>query len=250
MKNSIIADLIRIQKKISFIVLLGVQLVFLAGVEGVSMIIKLGDDTSKNFEMFTGLGAGPMALLIGIPVFLAIYSDDFKSHAMQTAIGRGLSRSKLVWARFIEVVLVIFESTLAVTIVQTGMALIVGVNASTIGSMCLDRLVDMMTMISSITMFIILVYGMQSAVLALVMYILVGGGFVSGVLASISALAPFLAERNIHLEYITPGTLISSLAINPAYNYGWAIWLLVVVVYIIIPVWLTTVVFKKKELEF
>ena len=247
MKNSIIADLIRIQKKISFIVLLGVQLVFLAGVEGISMILKLADDTSKNFVMFTGLGAGPMALLVGIPVFLAIYSDDFKSHAMQTAIGRGLSRSKLVWARFIEVVLVIFESTLAVTIVQTGMALIAGVNA---GSMCLDRLVNMMTMISSITVFIILVYGMQSAVLALVMYILVGGGFVSGILASISALAPFLAERNIHLEYITPGTLISSLAINQAYNYGWAIWLLVVVVYIIIPVWLTTVVFKKKELEF
>ena len=58
MKNSIIADLIRIQKKISFIVLFGCPArFFLAGVEGVSMIIKLGDDTSKTFGNIYRIGS-------------------------------------------------------------------------------------------------------------------------------------------------------------------------------------------------
>ena len=46
--------------------------------------------------------------VIGIPVFIGVYADELKAGAMQIAIGRGVSRKKIVLSKFIDCVLLTF----------------------------------------------------------------------------------------------------------------------------------------------
>ena len=45
---------------------------------------------------------GYMLLILSIPIFLVVYSDEVSSHSMQCIIGRGVTRSKILWAKLID----------------------------------------------------------------------------------------------------------------------------------------------------
>ncbi len=46
-------------------------------------------------------------VVVGIPVFIGVYADELKAGAMQTCIGRGLSRVKILLSKFIDSVILI-----------------------------------------------------------------------------------------------------------------------------------------------
>ena len=84
MHRCIDADLKRILKKNTFRLMFGIVLVAII----ICIIAVFVRDKDKNaeFQLFLTRVAELNAMLIGIPVFLAIFADDFKSRAMQTAI--------------------------------------------------------------------------------------------------------------------------------------------------------------------
>lgn len=45
------------------------------------------------------------AFIVGIPIFIGVYADELKAGAMQTCIGRGLSRKKILFSKFIDTVI-------------------------------------------------------------------------------------------------------------------------------------------------
>ena len=45
---------------------------------------------------------GYMLLILSIPIFLVVYSDEVSSHSMQCIVGRGVSRRKILWAKLID----------------------------------------------------------------------------------------------------------------------------------------------------
>ncbi|MCR5304600.1 MAG: hypothetical protein K6E33_08570 [Lachnospiraceae bacterium] len=94
MRHLIRADMVRILKKISFYVLIVLYFVLL-------IVTKNGDNAEEQLNLMEGriiLGSR----LIIIPIFLAVYGDEFRTGSMQTVIGRGLSRGKVVIAKLMD----------------------------------------------------------------------------------------------------------------------------------------------------
>ncbi|MBR6228486.1 MAG: hypothetical protein IKQ97_01975 [Eubacterium sp.] len=250
MKNAITADLIRIQKKKSFIILLIIELVLIIGCALITMFVRVTPSKDVDFLSLVSSMAGMSSLIVGLPIFLAVFSDDFRSHAMQTAIGFGLSRSKLIVARYIEVFLLFLEATVFMVITELLMGLAAGVSSSTIVDTCNACWQYLVPTMCYMAICLLIVYSMRSATFAMVCFIIFTVGVLDEILAGISVAIPFLRDNNIHLNYALPDTMVGKLAINPAFDYRWAMWIVVVVVYVLLPIWLATRVFRKKELEF
>ncbi len=47
----------------------------------------------------------PISVILGVVMFNAIYGDDFRSMSYITAIGRGISRTKVVFAKLIDIII-------------------------------------------------------------------------------------------------------------------------------------------------
>ena len=95
------ADLKRITAKKSFTIVI----VLLSLYSMIRVFIPLLEYEGVSYVAVRGLmNAGKLVdLIIGIFVFGSIYSDDFKSMSYVQAIGRGFSRSKIVFAKLIDV---------------------------------------------------------------------------------------------------------------------------------------------------
>ena len=91
MLNYLIADLNRMSRKKSLVYTLAayVGLFFIMVYMIYNPNLDAGGYASKT-DMFLEF----YPLVVGIPIFLSIYSDDFKSKAMQIAIGYGIDRNK------------------------------------------------------------------------------------------------------------------------------------------------------------
>ena len=141
MFNCIKADALRVLKKASFNVMTLIVVLLMIGAAALTLLVKVdpgkaglkeamaaaeqsddGEMTGEQAmellanaftfesraEAYSGFVSpvlGMLGLLIGVPIFLAVFSDDFKSKAMQTAIGYGISRSKLILCRMSSTVL-------------------------------------------------------------------------------------------------------------------------------------------------
>ncbi len=261
MKNVILADILRVSKKKSFIIMLILEclliifltVVMLAAIEAINknpqITEKVPFDPMMTYMSMTVMSIGAVApLLLGLPIFLAVFSDDFRSHAMQMAIGSGLSRTRLILARFIEVILLTIEVTVFMLISAFISGLIQNMPMDVIMETMWMSLQNLISMICYLALCLIPVYGMQSTTLAMVMYIIFSVGVPGTVLNAIRSGIPQL--KDIHIEWILPEKLINDVALSGNYSWGWIVWIIVPVVFIIIPVWLATVIFKKKELEF
>ena len=101
----IYADLHRIFRKKSFV---GILIAFLI-ISYLSCVLgaMAGELTAASFldAMRKYTERGFMLLLMSIPIFLAVYSDEVSSHSMQCIVGRGVSRSKILWAKLIDCIL-------------------------------------------------------------------------------------------------------------------------------------------------
>ena len=95
MRLLIRADLRRVLRKPGFYVLIVLTLVLFAFKKPEGIAAEYFDSTKMTLENI-GLP------LLCIPIFLAVYGDEFKSGTLQCVIGRGLSRSKVVIAKLLD----------------------------------------------------------------------------------------------------------------------------------------------------
>lgn len=254
MRNVILTDIRRAQSKKSLIVCMIIMIgVAIISSIGLRVLPMFSDNPSQTYNtLLSGLSSFFGPLLIGIPIFGAIYTDDFKSRSMQIAIGRGVSRPKMMLARFLETLALVIEWHIIYTIV----ALICGLIDGATGSQMLDCIgsvwgisIKMMVFLSLSLLF---VYGTQNPTTGLVFYII----FVANVLDLIFALVdmiPFLRDHNIELSKYFPGSACSNFlnAISEGDGLHIFTWGLGVFVgYIILPLIISIQIFKKKELEF
>ncbi len=103
MKDLVIADIIRIFRKPTYRIVLLVCLV-LSLVRGISCRM----DVWNGYTFVTGQ-AGTMkivGLILGISIYLSVYADEFSSNSMQCLIGHGVSRFRLLLAKFLDCVIV------------------------------------------------------------------------------------------------------------------------------------------------
>lgn|GEM_PF-1209537 len=116
MKNLIIADIRRILMKKTFWMFLLIDIIVLLG-----NIIYLKVDGNWNAFSFTSLILTHLenfaVILVSINVFLIVYADEFRSMSMTVAIGRGISRDKIIISKVIDTVMMTFVCYLVIALV-------------------------------------------------------------------------------------------------------------------------------------
>lgn len=96
MSKLIEADLKRILRKPTFYILIVLELIsFASG--------NAADSAMDQIQRFRNLLDFDSMFAIGIPVFLAVYADEFRHGVMINVIGRGMSRKKIILAKMIDV---------------------------------------------------------------------------------------------------------------------------------------------------
>ena len=70
-----------------------------------AIFTKNGKTPGQQIDAMEGLIDTFGIILISIPVLLCVYGDEFKAGSMQIAIGRGVSRTKIIFAKFLDCVI-------------------------------------------------------------------------------------------------------------------------------------------------
>ena len=294
MKRLVLTDLRRAQKKKAFIICMSVVVLLMIAVlifaivkPADSMAVAEAHETSGKATAFLNnisIAFGMISLIIGIPIFSTVFSDDFKSRTMQTAIGRGISRRRLILARLYEVIALIIESHMIFTVIAIIIGFALGGTVGGIGTMVGKLWFDSLLILSDIAIAMLILYLSQNPTGGLVMFILLAADAFRLIL-TLADMIPFLKDNGIKLSNALPSGVhsiaknylfgyIPSLSdvsdigteieegsteaiqkildgtINVDYGKAFLYTAILVGVFIVLPVFLSQVVFRKKELEF
>lgn len=250
MKNLIKGDIRRIVCKKS----LWVAFIAAVVVNVLMIVFYLSSMKNSSFNYMLGNldGVGDIGgMVIGIAVFLAVYTDDFKSMTLISIIGRGNSRLRIVIAKFINSVIItlilysIFALQVLVMTKATGMELMPDEKLA----LCLGLFRGIYITIGYVTMAAIVIYATGNnafSIFMLVMFYLI-----------IPSILPFASNlpvlKNIHLErYDYSGMCSNGLSniILGMTSRGVAILTLSFIIYVGASLAIIFRVFNKKELDF
>lgn len=246
MANYIIADLKRISVRIP-------RLIALAAVYAVLVLLIFLSDrsalTSVTFVLFVGQYISYLPVILGTLALLAVYGDDFKARTMQVAIGIGITRSKVVICKLIEMMIVVLIDIFVLTAV-------VGISAAVLdmaltGEQVMEITAQLFTMWISIIAYsslaMILLFFTQAAGIAVLLYIALSAKIVSSIVAfplEIDALLRFHLNRYLLTPFLMRFKTHLVLGSFDVPTF------LGVVVYIVAGVGIAIALFRKRELEF
>ncbi len=247
MRNCIKADILRVQRKKGLIIM-SIIIMLIIAIAGI-VARTSGDKGPDRFFLILSATLGFNTLMLGIPVFNAVLGDDFKSKSMQTAIGHGLSRDKLILARLIEIIVIVIEAYIVFLLGILIFGLIGGVDMKTIGDTIQTNLDEILCIIGFSAVSMIFVYGTQNGVLGLVFYILLGASVFDIIISAISLL-PFLRDTDFNLgDYVISG-MATKVVQASSFGTG-ALWFLAFLVFwVALPTFIAMQIFKNKELDF
>ena len=284
MKRLVLTDLRRAQRKKAFIIcmVITVLLIIIMAIISVwkpsSADTMMSGETSGKASAFLSnfsIAYGLMPFLIGIPIYSTVFTDDFKSRTMQTAIGRGISRRRLILARFYEVLALLVESLLIFSVIGIVIALAFGASMSGIGVMIGKMWFSSVLLVANVAIAMLVLYMTQNPTGGLVLYILLAADAFR-LLLLLLEMIPFLKDNKIKPSYILPsgvyelasdylfgreasvdlskateGNIEDMIqAVDPNLAKAMLYIVILVGVFIILPLILSQTVFRKKELEF
>lgn len=187
--------------------------------------------------------------IFGIIEFIFVYADDLKAKTMQIAIGRGVSRNRVVMSKWIEHALLCFADLTVLLIEIVICSAVKGAIFS--GEPAADVIILMVTglvkSIGAMGMTMILVFLTENVVLSVITYILASVGILGAIFGLILTLGPL---ENLHLDNYLFSNLImtaQSRMIVGTFSVGH---ILGILVYLAAFYFATVLLFKRKELEF
>ena len=240
------ADIIRLHKKPSMIVFMCIQIFLFAAF---IVVIQLLAEEFGGSNAASGIagGAGSAGLFVGIPAYLAVIKDDFKSRSMQVAIGFGIPRSRMVICRFLEICMIFAEIFVVQTILGFIFGIVSGYDMGQTAGALADMWIGLIPTISHVAIALLVVYTAMNHTLGLVIYIVLELGLVDMVLSLIK-MVPFLRDIKIDFSNYWVDGVISNALDQPVMQEALYV-LITLAVYVVLPVIAAAAVFKKKELE-
>ena len=248
MRNVIRADLSRIirKKSLYFVLLLTV-----AYSVGVTVYAKHINWNSFHF-MYQQLGViSTASFLFGLVIFWSVYADEFKAMSMICAIGRGISRSKVILAKFLNAMILAAASHAAILLVvfATGLAAGAQMDAEEGRILLLTVFNALYKLAGCLTFASLVIYLTSNIPFGIFSFL-----FFDGIMPSATLLLDLIpAFKKLHINRY----LYDSLA-GKAYTdfliglpaEGTALFLLGFLLYVGICVTVIVVFFERKELEF
>ena len=237
MRKLIRADISRILRKPTFYILVVLSLIML-------VVRPSGKTAALQIEgLKTYLNTFPI-FGIGIPAFLAIYSDEMKSGKIIDVLGKGLSRKKILIAKLLDVLIILLMFFAAAYII------ILIMNTAADIEVTPKQNLNLLMYCAFIIIKIIGFFALASLVVfaswnsAGGMIILILAGTLSSVI--LQAIQNKLTLPVYDMSYV--GLLESSFAGFTAGNFGWQI-IPALLVYLGGVIAISIAIFNRKEIE-
>ena len=247
MKDLIVADVIRIFKKPTYRILLILCLVL-----SLVWAIKARMDVWSGYK-FVAAQAGALGIcgnILGISIYLSVYADEFTSNSMQCLIGHGVSRFRLLLAKFLDCVIVTGVSFCVyyLFILILGLVLGAGINDDEFRFISGQVMIWALKCLGYATFSMIVLYWTKNVILATVLdvFLLLAGGTALTLLNSIPGI------KFSHMEnFLFEGMLMNA---NASLQLGqpdaWLLIIFAIARICIISIVFSYLLFKKKELDF
>lgn len=232
------AETYRFTRKKSFLLLLAIFAV------GYGVITFLQRGNIADFQFFNMMLIDLSPMLIGIAIFVMVYTDDISAHSIQIPIGYGLPRWKIVIAKMIEVLMVYVGVIIYTLLLAFIVDKVYGANQNFTEFLRPIGISILSTMLyASIASFFALV--VQKGSTAIITFILLISGMLESLLQLVLRVGFIYKLIPTATDYL-PTQLIQNLRFD-----GWELQpVSILALYIVIACALTIVFFNKAELDF
>jgi ABC-type transport system involved in multi-copper enzyme maturation permease subunit len=248
LKNLILADVKRILRKPAYWIVLAICLL-------ISFFWTLGAKRNGTVSGLTfatnqGTAINTMNLFIGIAIYVSVYADEFSSNSMQCLIGRGISRKRLLIAKFINCVIITFISygIYALFITLTGLIMGADMNMSESSFLYSTILTNAFLILGYATISMIILFWSKNVAFATLVdaFLLFAGDTLLSVLNMIPVIKFWHIDRHIFSH------ALACAKVDLLLTGGTAIFTLLwhVAKICVISIILAYLLFRKKELDF
>lgn len=244
------ADVFRTVRSLSFWILIAVApLIYLAGV---FMVSGPHYSLSTHATIVTMVGV-LAAIFAGIGIYNTVYSQDIKAGAMHVAIGRGTARTRVVIAKFVEVLVLSVLVGALLYVFERFVPMVFGIPQN--GKLNAALLASVLQFVLQTVIFAslasIVSMARQESVTATVIYVLLAAGVVDqliGLLLSLNVVKSVVGNLTGYLPQALANSLGAQLSgISGSVSISLV---LVYIGYIVVAQVLASWVFNRKELEF
>lgn len=200
---------------------------------------------AAGFASVASTTMGMLPLILGVIIFMAIFGKDIHTRTMQVAIGSGISRRQVVLAKELEgiILAVIYYCFVAVLFIV--LSIVFQMNLA-ISTLLMDVLQAVLETLFYMNVSMILIFATLQTNFAEILYVLFSFQVITGIF---SVLFGYLASNFSFPDFSS--FLYSGLEVkffgDPASNW---FCLIGMAIYLIVPLIISEIVFKKKELEF
>lgn len=249
MKNYILADLKRIIKKKSFVfAILAFAILYILLI----FIVVNETFTGEQYKIDTTLFINFFPLFVGIPIFLSVYNDDFKSKSMQVAIGYGISRPKIILTKIIDTIIL----TCVTGILYLAVFLLLPfafnfpISSADIAAITITFISSLILIIGYTAISNILLYATENAVFGIITFILLASSTVSMVLSLILSQNFIVNLFGVITQYLFTTGISTQVQNILQMGHPTISLLFILLGYIALPIVISIILFNKKELEF
>lgn len=245
MRRYIKADLIRIMTKKSRLIICMIFL-FLAEV---FLWPDAAKDTPVAIISSFGMFIKVMPIIIGLYEILRVFGDDFKGKTAQIAIGIGVSRHKVIFAKWLEMIILYTLDTLIILGLHFIICFVFGIvfTPAMLGEAVIFYLVSVITLAAYVAILLPILFASQGVTLAVIFYLLTASTGVARLIKFLGGL-PFLMKWHPYsytldncLNLVRTRAILG--ALNPTAITG-------VLLYIIIGIGIAIFIYQRTELEF
>lgn len=246
MSKYIKADLYRIFRRIPRYMLLALVMivvvaVFWPGSNDDSTIIQLVD------LLETFLKYSPIYL--GFIEIIYIFGDDFAGKTAQIAIGIGVKRSQIIFAKWLETMIVVGADIAMIVVVSLGLSVF---KTHTLPiELLVDIFAHMAVSVVATAAFVALVFPimflMQSITIAFLLYMLFCSGAINKI---IGYLANMKYLRMLNINNLTLSNCLNVFRSRMILGSFHVQSVMGIVIYVVVTLWITIFIYKKRELEF
>ena len=249
MTNYIGADLRRIFRKQSFLWAFGA----FAGC--FVLLVFIYFNPSFTAEMYVSKMTSFMSffpLVVGLPTFLSVYADDFKCRSMQIAIGYGMPRGRIVFAKLLESAVLLLATAAVMAVLLAAAPLLLGLAPASqqMASLMLTAAAEFLRALGYVAISAVAVFLTQNATGGTILYVLLSSKSVYIILTMLLGQDFLLGTVGDLTEYLYTALLYTCKTGLMQDGQPFICFIAALLIYVALPTAISVVGFRKKELEF
>ena len=249
MTDYIGADLRRIFRKRSFLWAFGA----FAGCFAILVFIYFNPGFTAEMyvsKMTSFMSFSP--LVVGLPTFLSVYADDFKCRSMQIAIGYGMPRGRIIFAKLLESAVLLLATAAGMAVLLTAAPLLLGLapTAQQTASLVLTAGAELLRALGYGAISAVAVFLTQNATGGTILYVLLSSKTVYIILAMFLGQDFLLGTVGDLTKYLYTVMLYTCKADLVQGGQPYICLSFALLIYVVLPTVISVVGFRKKELEF